>query len=456
MPEGIQFDDTELGIDPSLDELDPVQVISEERDVECEFRTGKAGVGKSFQLMEEVKKDPSSMIITATTGIAAVNLGAVTLNATLRYFDTNSMRDAYLTGALSRVMHVLAKKYRKLAIDEGSMLSNDQLDYVYRAARDANKYRDVYDNPIGLVLVADMAQLPPVKARWAFEGVYWPEFAKRITRYNKVWRQAEGPFLDALNLAREGKGGPAAEILNAAGAHWYTSRDSDFEGTTILCKNAHVHKHNELVLDKKPGVKIKATSRRWGKQYSEWGLNPKTKEWGIPPILDLKIGAYVMIRANASDFRFVNGDCGHVTNYEVDCVTVRLLRTGREEPIPKIVRSVEQPDKPGDFTGPMLSRTEDDGRWLAKPHFRGRVRTYVTGQIEFFPMQLAWASTVHKSQGLSLDRVQVDIRDKFWQSPAMIYVSLSRCRSLEGLRIVGQKDTFAQYVRNDPRVLPWL
>ena len=436
--------------------LDEVQIINEERDVECEFRTGRAGTGKSFRLVEEVAKDPSSMAITATTGIAAVNLGSVTLNATLRYFDTNSMRDAYLTGALSRVMHVIAKKYRKLAIDEGSMLPADQLDYVYRAARDANKYADVFENPISLVLVADMAQLPPVKAKWAFEGVYWPHFAKNKTRLEKVWRQAEGPFLDALNLAREGHGGECAEVLSDAGAHWYTSRDQDFDGTTILCKNAMVSRHNELILDHKPGKKFRVTSRRWGKQYSEWGQNLKTKEWGIPPALDLKLGAYVMLLSNAPDFRYVNGDCGHVVNYEPDCLVVRLVRNGREEPIRKIVRAVEQLDKPLDFKGPMLSRNEDDGRWMGEQHFRGRVRKYVTGQIEFFPMRLAWASTVHKSQGLSLDRVQVDIRDRFWASPAMMYVALSRCRTLEGLRIVGQREVFAGYVKNDPRVLPWL
>lgn len=450
-----QIDQTLVAANEIIDD-DQVQMISEERDVECEFRTGKAGVGKSFQLVEEVAKDPTSMIITATTGIAAVNLGAVTLNSTLGYFNSNSMRDAYLTGQLTRALHVLARRYRKIAIDEGSMLADVQLDILYRACRDVNRYKDVFERPIGIVLVGDFAQLPPVRAKWAFEGVYWNHFAKRITRLTKVWRQAEGPFLDALNLAREGKGGECAEVLTKAGAHWYTSRDPDFDGTTILCKNAMVSRHNELVLDSKPGKKFRVLSRRWGQQQSEWGYNEKTKEWGIPPFLDLKLGAYVMMLSNAPDFRYVNGECGHVVDASPDAVVVRMVRTGKDEPISKIVRGVERLDPPLGFSGPSIARAEDDGRWLAREHFRGRVRKYVTGQIEFYPMRLAWASTVHKSQGLSLDRVQVDIRDRFWASPAMAYVALSRCRTLEGLRIVGQRETFAQYVKNDERVTPWL
>jgi ATP-dependent exoDNAse (exonuclease V) alpha subunit len=83
-------------------------------------------------------------------------------------------------------------------------------------------------------------------------------------------------------------------------------------------------------------------------------------------------------------------------------------------------------------------------------------RRYVEGQVEMWPVRLAYASTIHKSQGLSLDRAQVDIRDHFFASPAMAYVALSRCRTLAGLRIVGQRERFVKNCNVDVRVRPWL
>jgi hypothetical protein len=137
-------------------------------------------------------------------------------------------------------------------------------------------------------------------------------------------------------------------------------------------------------------------------------------------------------------------------------MTIKLVRNGREETVGKIVRGMEQADMPDGFDGPRIPKLDDMGDWIEEPHFRGRVRRYVTGQIEYLPVRLAYASTVHKSQSLTLDKVQVDLRDFFFGKPAMAYVALSRCRSLAGLRIVCSRDKFAKQVSIDPRVLPWL
>jgi ATP-dependent exoDNAse (exonuclease V) alpha subunit len=83
-------------------------------------------------------------------------------------------------------------------------------------------------------------------------------------------------------------------------------------------------------------------------------------------------------------------------------------------------------------------------------------RRFVEGQVEMWPVRLAYASTVHKSQGLSLDKLQVDVRDHFFSQPAMIYVALSRCRTLEGLRVVGQRERFIKQCTIDERVRPYL
>src|ERR1700678_1591929 len=419
-----------------------VEFTREEREVPVEFLCGRAGSGKTYEILRRTSTEEGYGLLSATTGIAAVNIGAVTLNSILRYFDTQSMRDAYIVGHLVRRLHVIAREYSWLIVDEVSMMDGDQLDILYHAVNEANHYADV-ESPLGILLVGDFAQLPPVKAKWAFEASCWQRFADHTTRLDKVWRQDAGSFLDALNAARDGNGYRSAELLTHAGLYWHTSIDNEFDGTTILPLNGNVAGYNKLALDKVPGPVIQLTSRRWGQQRPEWG-EKKVKgriEWGIPPVAEFKIGAYVMILANGQgidgELEYANGDCGHIIRVYPDSILIHLVRTETPISLPRSVRAVEHKSEPTDWIGERIPSSEDYGEYIPCPHFRGRARRWVTGQIEWFPMKLAYASTVHKAQGLTLDKVQVDIRDQFFGTPAMAYVALSRCRTLEGLRIVG-------------------
>lgn len=445
------IDEVQLGPIPDSS----IQELTEEHPVPCAFRTGRAGTGKSFWVMEQTQTNPSFACVTATTGIAAVNLGAVTLNSVLKYFDTESMRDSFLAGHLTRMLHKIGKTKRWILVEEASMLEEPQLDYLYRAAQEANRYKDLQTRPLGIMLVGDFAQLPPVKGEWAFKASCWPEFASNTIRMDKVWRQDEGPFLDALNAARMGNGGLCAEILTAAGMRWNTARVVEFDGTTILCKNDMVSRHNAEVLRTLRGKVFMATSERWGVQRSEWGESRRTHEWGIPPKQEFKIGAYVMVLSNARDFSVVNGDCGYIRQWQNDIFTIELVRTGKTIELGKIVRDVTQEEEPPGWQGDAISEMAGEG-WYPRVHFRPKDKKYVVGQITYSPLRLAYASTCHKAQGLTLDRVQVDLRDRFWQSPAMSYVALSRCRSLEGLRVVINKDSFINQVKMDVRVRDWL
>src|SRR6202021_4261044 len=100
---------------------------------------------------KRIDGDPTWGKLTATTGIASVNLDCATLNSTLRYFDTDSLRDNYLTGSLARTLHSIALEHRNLVIDEKSMLDAQQLDLIYRATQAANEYKDV-KTPMGIIL----------------------------------------------------------------------------------------------------------------------------------------------------------------------------------------------------------------------------------------------------------------------------------------------------------------
>lgn len=453
-------DDIDIGAEYEM--LGTEQVAATDREVPCELITGAAGTGKTYGIRKLCAGDPTYGVLSATTGIAAVNLGAITIHSLLRYSTTEVLRDQFLTGRLTRVLHAIAKQYRRVIVDEGSMADAAQLDLWYRGIEEANRYTDV-QTPLGLTMIADFAQLPPVKAKWAFEAGCWPEFQKNTTRLTKVWRQDGGDFLDALNLTRRGEGAQAAALLASAGATFNTSLDTEFDGTTILPRNDQVGRFNAMALDRVSGKRFTVTSRRWGSQRSEWGQNARTKEWGIAPEVELKIGAYVMILANASDFHYVNGDCGHILNYDVEIgsgkvssLIIKLARNGEQIELNTIVRAVEFSERPDGWNGDTIPKVMDDGSWHSRNHFRGRVRRYVTGQVEYFPVRLAYATSVHKSQSLTLDRVQVDFRDRFFGMPAMLYVALSRCRTLGGLRLVGMRETFAKHCTFDPKIREWL
>ena len=441
---------------PISDELQTAPDLYAE--VPCERVIGIAGTGKSYSMRKRAEADPSDILLTSTTGISAINLGCVTLNSTLKYFNTESLRDIYVRGILVRRLHEIAQSYRHLGIEEYSMLGAEALDILYLATKEANLYHDL-DHPLGLVLCGDLGQLPPVNERYCFDADCWKHFAANTTRLTHVYRQSDGPFLDALNLVRSGDGAGAAEILTSAGAAWHTMTDPEFTGSTILPTNAQVNRHNALALRKLNGAMFTVPSKRWGEQRSEWGENRRTHEWGIPPMLDLKVGAYVMLLSNNTDLGYANGDCGHIVGVHpaTRMVDVQLVRSTEMVTITPIVRSVEHSREPlgWDDDSPEIS-AGDMVDWLPQPHYRKRTRKYVTGQIEFLPVRLAYATTVHKAQGLTLDNVQVDFRDQFFGTPSMLYVAMSRARSLSGLRLVGMRERFIMQCKTDPRVIPWI
>lgn len=426
-------------------------------DVPCADLGGVAGSGKTFEIVRRCREDDGYGMLCSTTGISAINLGATTVNALLAYFDTESCRDAYLSGQLTRRLHDVGLNHRWLIIDEKSMLDAAQLDYIYRATEEANRYADMTKRPLGLMLSGDFCQLPPVKARWCFEADCWPRFAANSVTLTKVWRQDGGLFLDGLNAARAGDGVRAAGLLTDAGVVWHNALATEFDGTTILPKNDMVARYNALALARVKSPTIRVTSRRWGTQRPEWGESKRTHEWGIPPTAEFKVGAYVMLLANESDgaggFSYVNGDCGHIVDGSAGSFDVQLVRTGAVVTVFKIARSVETADEPSSWDGAAKS----DGTFYSpRVHRSTRRRRWIVGQVEYMPMRLAWASTVHKSQGLTLDRCQIDIRDSFFGMPAMAYVALSRCRTAAGLRIVGQAERFVKQVKIDERVRRWL
>lgn len=179
----------------------------------------------------------------------------------------------------------------------------------------------------------------------------------------------------------------------------------------------------------------------------------------IPPVFNLKIGAYVMILSNEAEtggripgtirtaLAYANGDCGWIEEFDKEGVTIKLARNGESVTVPFITRRNESKEAPKD--GAFYADRERVYRDVKR-------RRWIYGEITYMPLRLAYAATVHKTQGLTLDAIQVDIRGHFYGSPGMAYVSLSRVRTPEGLRIIGSPELLARRINVDERVLPWI
>lgn len=410
------------------------------------FLSGQAGTGKTF-LAREFARQRSDVILCCTTGIAAVNMGdATTINALLGYFDTNSLMHAFASGFLTtRLRHLRKSGIRILVLDEASMLSADQLTVLCEALDDLNlkkeydasieevTYQDAGDLTMKLLLVGDFAQLPPVDADFAFQSPAWSRFVDHTFKLNHIHRQDQRSFITALQAIRRGEGKTAVDIIQPRFAQ---TIDFAFPGTTIVGKNDEVDRINLLRHAQLPGELLSWKTVRSGEQQKDWLRL-------IPESVDLKVGALVMVLANRSlgwdpesklpiGYAYVNGDLGEVVGKDEEGIVVRLQRTGTDTTVHALTSEWKEP------TGKKNPAYE------------------IKGAVTRMPLRLAYATTVHKSQGLSLDQVQVNLTSWMFKKGGMVYVALSRCRSLEGLRIVGNPRMFLSRCTVDPRVTAWL
>lgn len=437
-----------------------------------EFITGSAGTGKTYEVQRRKAADPQGVILAATTGIAAVNLGpeVTTIHSLLKFFRYNSLVEAYESGRLQHnLRNLVAGGMRHLMVDEISMFSAPALDILYRAF---NEVAQRLDHPIKLTLAGDFCQLQPMAdpdspdtAKYAFEANCWrPHFSENTMRLTRNWRQGHEHFISALQAARRGAGEEALAYLQRLGVRFEPHLIDQFEGTTLNARNVDVDQYNMVRLRQMPNG-----GPFFRRESSRWALNDREpSEWkDIPEVFHFRIGAYVMVLSNdCPQFRWVNGDCGTVVGTEEDKIIVRLKRNNDEVAIGKIVRERTTRISPGIAERDMIV-VRDRGEYnemvrangepprqvvmLREPH-----PEWITGWIKNNPLRLAYATTVHKSQGLSLDAVQLDLNSDGLGEPAMMYVALSRCRTPEGLVLVGRPEQVVEKTRIDPRVTEWL
>lgn len=388
------------------------------------FLTGKAGTGKTTFLRKLKRESPKRMVVIAPTGIAAINAGGVTIHSFFQIpfapyvpessFSTNGQATYRFRFGKEKIN--IIRSMDLLVIDEISMVRADLLDAVDEMLR---RYRDRH-KPFGgvqLLMIGDLQQLAPVvkDEEWQMLKKYYdtPYFfssrALKQTEYctielKTVYRQSDGAFLDLLNRIRENHCDPQVlEALNRRYLPDFQPRKE--EGyIRLVTHNYQAQRINNYELEQLPGrsYAFRAT------------IDGKFPEYSYPTdeLLELKKGAQVMFVKNDSsgEHRYYNGMIGEVTDLSADSIEVRAK----------------------DSTATFLLQEEEwaNAKYVLDEESKEIVED-IEGTFRQFPLKLAWAITIHKSQGLTFERAIIDASSSF--AHGQMYVALSRCKTLEGL-----------------------
>ncbi|WP_313215769.1 helix-turn-helix domain-containing protein [Soonwooa sp.] len=390
------------------------------------FLTGKAGTGKTTFLNNFVKKTQKKHIIIAPTGIAAINAGGVTIHSMfglpLRTFIPTTERiDQNIANNIADLMPHF--KYRKdklkllrevevIIIDEVSMLRADVLDMMDFALRHIRR-NPLKFGGVQMLFIGDLYQLPPVvRDEYLLNQYYKSPFffhAKALEDYpiitielRKVYRQTDEKFLKILNAIRNG------DVENIDFNELNSRYDPDFEAA----EEAYVYlcSHNRQA-DEINQRKLKELGN--SSHYFDAEIIGDFKESQYPneETLELKVGSQIMFIRNdtSPDKRYYNGKLAEITYINGNEISV-VMEGSEEEFVIK----------------PEIWEQKRYGLDAEK-----NITEEVLGSFKQYPIRLAWAVTIHKSQGLTFDRLIIDAGKSF--ASGQVYVALSRCRTLEGI-----------------------
>lgn len=409
------------------------------------FLTGKAGSGKTTLLKDIIDSTDKNVVVVAPTGVAAINAGGVTIHSLLTLPltafvpDDNYPESQFIT---SRTMLKRHMKYNKeklnllremdtLVIDEVSMVRADMMDAIDFVLRSVRRRADPFGG-VQVIMIGDLYQLPPVIKDYAWDvlkhyyrtGYFFSSHVFQrcnvlCVELTKVYRQKDNVFLDTLNRIRDGIA--TEEDLKLLNQQYAPKELEDEEIITLCTHNAIADQINQKKLAEieEPIIKLKA------KITGKFNENA----YPVDEEIKLKIGAIIMFTRNESEGLYYNGKIAKVLNYD------------REEDLIRV-----------EFIGDKSTSWIEKVEWKNEKYTinaENTIESEVLGEFIQFPVRLAWAVTVHKSQGLTLNKVRMDLSKSFAAGQA--YVALSRCTSLEGLTLI--KPVTARNVIVDPRIV---
>ena len=385
------------------------------------FLTGKAGTGKTTFLRRLKEQSPKRMVILAPTGIAAINAGGVTIHSFFQlsfapFVPETTFNSSQTHYRFSKEKRNIIRSMDLLVIDEISMVRADLLDAIDSALR---RYRD-REKPFGgvhLLMIGDLQQLAPVvkENEWEMLKNYYETpyfFASRALRetvymtieLKTVYRQSDTFFLSLLNKIRENQADD--EVLNELNRRYQPGfRPRKEEGyIRLTTHNYQAQKVNDYELASLPGQTYSFRAEIDG-TFPEY-LYPADE------VLTIKAGAQIMFLKNdpSSEKRYYNGMIGEVAAVNDAGMIVRGKDNGNEFQL--------LPEEWGNYKYVLNEETKE-------------ITEEIEGTFRQYPIRLAWAITIHKSQGLTFERAIIDARNSF--AHGQTYVALSRCKTLEGM-----------------------
>lgn len=415
------------------------------------FLTGKAGTGKTTFLRRLKELTPKRMVVVAPTGIAAINAGGVTIHSFFQLNFAPYIPESTFNSA-QQSFHKFGKEKINiirsmdlLVIDEISMVRADQLDAVDSVLR---RYRD-RSKPFGgvqLLMIGDLQQLAPVvkEEDWNLLTSYYDtafffgSHSLKETEYitielKKVYRQSDTAFVGLLNKIRDKEADESVlEELNKRYLPEFRPREE--EGyIRLTTHNYQAQQYNDRQL-------LSLSGRAFSFQARVEGTFPESA-YPADEMLTVKEGAQIMFIKNDSsgEHRYYNGMIGLVTAVGKD--GIRVKGNGESQ----------------DF----LLETEEwtNSKYSLNPQTK-EITEEVEGTFRQYPIRLAWAITIHKSQGLTFERAIIDANASF--AHGQVYVALSRCKSLQGLVLssplrresIISDDTIDEFTRNAGELTP--
>lgn len=377
------------------------------------FLTGSAGAGKTYtlnQYIQYLKARKISVAITASTGIAATHMNGMTIHTWAGIGIKDSLSDSELKRMHERkYLREHLEKVQVLIIDEISMLHARQLNLVNQVLKYFKESEDAFGG-VQVIASGDFFQLPPVgksdetnRDKFCFMSEAWVEAKFRVCYLTEQHRQAGGALDEILNAIR------AQTITDE---HVTALTQTKFQAhadqivTRLYTHNANVDLLNQQQLDQIEGKKHQFHAAFEGNEKLVETLKSSVRS---PVLLELKKGAKVMFVKNNFEQGYANGSIGEITGFvkdENDAVLPKvLLKDGTSIIVEAEKWSVEN----------------EQGKELAS--------------LTQIPLRLAWAITIHKSQGMTLESAEIDLSSTFEKGQG--YVALSRLKSLEGLKLVG-------------------
>jgi ATP-dependent exoDNAse (exonuclease V) alpha subunit len=384
------------------------------------FLTGKAGTGKTTFLKYLKQNCSKNIVIAAPTGVAAINAGGVTLHSLFQlpfhpFLPTKNNKDELLAKIrFNKQRQQLLRKVELLVIDEISMVRCDTMDAIDSILRSVRRRHDIPFGGVQLLCIGDLFQLPPVAQRhewnilqeyysspFFFDSIVIREQMPLLIELNKIYRQKEDSFVALLNKVRNNRMSrdDFGELHLRYNPSFRPRIDEKF--ITLTSHNNQADQINARELQKllSPSYKYEAI------------IEDDFPEYNYPAegTLILKVGAQVMFLKNdVISKRYFNGKIGVVKFLDDEEIIVECDGTD-------ISVSMETWEN----SRYILNRTD------------GKLEQETLGTFTQFPLRLAWAITIHKSQGLTFEKVMIDAGAAF--SSGQVYVALRRCNNLVGI-----------------------